>query len=229
MYFTQSIQPFCEGRLHGIPEVYNTISSLTMFAWSIVRLQHYSNFVCWIDFFNLYNILSINCLCSALFHATLWSGFKQFDEMSMILPLWFGLNILIQLYTDSKQNYIIFSYIVAFINLSILVGNSFSHLQWLFPYLFTVEISSIIYIYHEVSKIYDDTKKEGQLGIMICSLSGIIWWTTETLCLPWMRYGHALWHIGMPVGIDFLAKYIIIARTRKHKKIVDILGYNDIV
>ena len=216
MFFSDSITPFCEGRLYGA-EYFNTGSSFIMFIWSMFRLRHYAKTVRWGDFINLFNILSINCMCSALFHGTLWMGFKLFDEISMIIPLWSGILIFLKLLASSRNEYIFRSYVIHLLNLSIIVFNCFMSFQWLFPVLFTVEILSIILLYNTLSTQYDDSSKKGKMGIYICCASGIIWWITEQLCTPYMKYGHALWHIGMPLGVDFICQYILTVKEKKYK------------
>ena len=153
-----------------------------------------------------------------MFHGTLWMGFKLFDEMSMIIPLWSGILVFLKLLAESRNEYIIKSYIVNLLNLSLLVVNCFESLQWLFPMLFTIEMISLIYFYNSVlSQGYVDTNSKGTTGIYICCASGIIWWLTEQFCAPYMKYGHAIWHIGMPIGVDYICQYILIVKEKKYK------------
>jgi len=209
MRFSSEIEPFCEGRTLGTPEVYNTLSSAIMFFWSLYKLNEYSKYIKWSDFYCIYNVLSINCLFSSLFHGTLWMGFKLFDEFSMILPLWFGLNTLLKIFLrEDRRKYCIITYFLAFINLSILVCDTFPSLQFMFPLIFTIEISQVIYLYNKLIEMgRKDVHNHGKKGIIICILCGFIWWICESVCTYYMSYGHALWHIGMPVGIDYILQY----------------------
>lgn len=218
MFFSESIHPFCEGRLSGA-EYFNTVSSALMFVWSLYKLRTYSKTVYWSDFLNIFNILSINCLCSALFHGTLWMGFKLFDEMSMIIPLWSGIIVLLKLNVRSRSEFIYMSYMFHVLNLCMLVFNCFKRFQWLFPFLFTGELFGIIWYYRKLIKCgYEDSYSFGTHGIYVCSFAGILWWITETFCAKYMRYGHAIWHILMPYGVDCICQYILTVKKKKYRE-----------
>ena len=217
MFFFTQVTPFCEGKLRGF-ETLNTLSSTMMIFWSFYKLNYYSRKVVWGDFFDIFSILSINCWCSALFHSTLSMGFKFFDEISMIVPLWLGILMLLKLNTTSRKNYICLSYVVHILNLSILVFNSFPHFQWLFPFLFTVELLLIVWYYYKLrTDGYNDVTFIGIQGILICSFAGIVWWITETFCNSSMLYGHAIWHICMPIGIDCICQFILLVKNKKYR------------
>ena len=139
--------------------------------------------------------------------------------MSMIVPLWLGVLMMLKMNSQSRQEYICKSYCLHFLNFSILVFDTFEYFQWLFPILFTVELLLIGWLYYNLTKSgFKDISLVGIQGICICSFAGVVWWITETICHSTMLYGHAIWHICMPYGVDHICQYMILIKKKKFEK-----------
>ena len=63
-----------------------------------------------------------------------------------------------------------------------------------------------------------DENNNGLKGIIICSVSGIIWAITEAICNKYLLFGHAVWHIGMSTGMCYKINYFNSIRTVVLKK-----------
>ena len=217
--FLNAVPPFCEGKLNGYggPEYYNSISSLVMSLWTIGRVIQYSNAgILMKDVHFIYSMLFLNCIYSSVFHWNLNAGWKMFDESTMIIPLWIGMQFLLRVVFDSNRRSLKqYLFCTHFINSTILVINSFPEMQWIFPYTFTFELIVLGYFYTLLRHQVPDEHNHGYNGVSICTMSGILWWITETFCHRYLRYGHLVWHIGMPVGVDFIIQYVLEAYKRK--------------
>tara|TARA_B110000881_G_scaffold193343_1_gene186584 strand:+ start:2094 stop:2585 length:492 start_codon:yes stop_codon:yes gene_type:complete len=162
---------------------------------------------------------------SALFHWTLILGWKMFDEITMILPLWIGIqSMMFILFKDTREIMRRNLFILNTSNVALIVLNSFENFQSLFPILFSIEMFYLHHVYVELQKKYIDHHNVGERGVQICAISGFMWWITEKfLCHKYFIFGHLLWHIGMPIGVDYILQYTIYIYTKFHPRLLHIV------
>lgn len=226
MMFLETVPPFCEGSLNeGAPEYLNTASSLCMWFWCYYRYTRYcdKNELSR-DIHFIYSLLLMNCIFSGVFHWTLVMGWKMFDEITMMLPLWVGIqSILFVLYDNEKKKLRRSLHVLNTSNVCLIVLNTFPTFQPFFPIAFGVEMLFLGYLYTELVKFVPDKNKTGERGIQICVSSGLIWGITEVFCHRYLIFGHLLWHIGMPVGVDCIIQYVLFAYKEKNPRLLHII------
>ena len=211
MEYNQEIIIFCERKLFPLrPEYLNCISALYISGigfYNLLKLKERS-----LILEIIYWCLITNGFMSFLLHYTAWYLFKLLDEFSMIIPLWIGLSKI--LYDLNYPTYCIG--LLTTINLVLLGLDVFPWFESYFPLVFASELLSIIPLYYQVGSLknqniiihkYEWVSNKGIQGILICSISGIIWFITELNCNIYVILGHSIWHIGMSTGLCNVIDY----------------------
>ena len=216
MEFTNIIQtPFCEGKILGIPEYLNSISSLYMCYIGYQGLNRVNKI--YIDVYEIYVMIIFCGISSFFFHYTMFFGWKMFDEITMILTLWDGIYILKKMsYNKTKIKFIKYTTYLHIFNTLFIVLNFLKGWGEYFAIFFTIEMLTLLYDYYLLSTKYKDRYFIGLYGLIVIFISAITWGITENFCNKYLIFGHTIWHIGMAHGLDNFINYII--------KIID---YND--
>ena len=208
MEFTTLTSDFCERKILET-EYLNSFSSLYLFYlgfYSILKNKNlHSNTIF------IYQCIVMNGIYSFLYHWTSFYGFKMFDELTMIIPIWFGILKLLEIIFHKNRNkYLSYSVLVNIININFIVMNIFPFFHPFFPIIFGVECLSIIFFCYYLKNSLDYTYNYhySRQGIFICLLSGVIWIVSEIFCHKYLILGHSIWHIGMPYGFHLIFKYI---------------------
>jgi hypothetical protein len=211
MEYNQEIIIFCERKLFPCrPEYLNCISALYISGIGLYNLLKLKERSLILEI--IYWCLITNGFMSFLFHYTAWYMFKLLDEFSMIIPLWIGISkILYDLHYS-------FCYIglLTTINILLLGLDVFPWFEPYFPLVFTSELLLIIPLYYQLVDLtrtntiirkYIWISNKGIQGILICSISGVIWFITELNCNIYLILGHSIWHIGMSTGLCYIIEY----------------------
>ena len=185
---------FCESRIYNNqPELINSVSSLFIFFIPQIFGKPQNDIL-----YTISILIQFNGLASCYFHYYLdWLG-KQLDEIPMILTcyltMWFFIklyysdnNILINYYNFFNTIYLLF----------ILTINTFPIYNFIFPYLFGVQIIFSVLMIHKVSTKLAINYKE---DLLISGIGAILWWISELYCTQWTYYGHLFWHLMFPLG-----------------------------
>ena len=213
--YDYQINKFCEKKIYSDqPEYINAFTSLFLCYISYVGL-HKSEFLKKTISF-IYWTIFVNGIGSFLYHWYSWYIFKIFDEFSMILPIWISLcDILFSLKYPTKYIGLITLY-----NILLLVFDVFLWFDDYFPIFFGIDVGLIIPLYYQAIQINKDIDHDGFKGIMICLFSALTWVITENYCNKYLIFGHAVWHIGMGVGTNYLIKYFNNLSYNEYKHIV---------
>ena len=211
MEYNQEIIMFCERKLYpNQPEYMNCISALYISGIGYYNLLKQNELSLSLEI--LYWCITTNGLMSFIFHYNGWYLFKLLDEFTMIIPLWLGLSKI--MYDFNYSTYYIG--LLTNFNIFLLVFDIFPWFEPYFPLVFTTELLSIIPLYCQLCSLnktniilrkYRLDLNKGKLGIIICSLSGIIWFITELNCNKYFIFGHPIWHIGMSTGMCYIINY----------------------
>lgn len=184
MYFKHN---FCESKIFGKPEYINAITSLF-----ISIIPFFFKFPKITAFKRIFFILFLNGISSFYYHIKLdWIG-KQLDELTMILIVYifiFKLIIIIH-----KLNFV---FLFDLLFLSIFVINSIPKLDFIFPLLFSLPVSLLLYIIYKLSKIYIGIEFN---NFLYCFIGFLFWIISELLCNKYTYVGHGLWHLFFPLG-----------------------------
>ena len=209
MEFNKIIEtPFCEGKILGIPEYLNSISSLYMCYIGYKGLTRYTEI--YIDIYKIYSLLIICGISSFFFHFTMFFGWKMFDEITMILTLWHGIYILKKMsYRRTKIKFIKYTTYLHIFNSTFIVLNFFKGWSDYFAVLFALEVLTLIYDYYLLVQQYKDKNLDGFFGLTLMGVSALTWIITEKLCNKYLIFGHAVWHIGMANGLNNFINYVI--------------------
>jgi hypothetical protein len=204
MNFTSSIaEPFCEGRILGIPEYLNSFSSLVISLVSYAGLQTKNLNE---DIKMIYFVLFLNGFFSFGFHWTMYYGWKTLDQLTMIFCIWFGLRLCINI-CKYKSN--IPSYALHFSNL-LIIALSVCEYDGFFRTSFTVECLMLIY-FHKVLTMdlhYKDYYGLGRKGLYISISAGIFWIATEIFCNKYLIMGHSVWHLCISYGMHLMLQFV---------------------
>ena len=202
LYNHTVIHEFCEAKLTGGPPEYlNSITSLyiTFLAFTTLKKRElYLKSVSKI----IYLLMAINGISSMLYHANLTYRYKIADEFTMILPITLGVaNFADKLFFSYKG--IIFNFFYLSYNVFIMILDTDLDNDDIFPIFFTIDLFILYWLYFLAYKKKRDPTGIGMQGVILCTASGLTWIVTEKLCnyLPLLGLiGHAIWHIGMPLG-----------------------------
>ena len=219
---------FCEKKLYGSPEIFNSLSTIFISLFPAIGLQHsiFTNYIR----INILLIMIITGFTSFLYHWTGYYLFKHLDEIPMILSLWQGITSITEKYPKPM------SYKLQLFNnlyfISLLGINTIPDFQFLFPIFFAMPLFTLIPLIEYIKKC---AKVNITLytGFIMCIVSGLIWTLTEMNCSSVMIFGHSIWHFGMNLGIYhiILAIEYIDLDPKKYKIshiyfIIPIVSYN---
>jgi len=195
MYMTsQVVHNFCESRLTNYepPEIYNAYTSLFITIIPLILGFPKSNV-----FYNVACMLAFNGCASFYYHYTLtWTG-KQADEISMILAAYYGIWGLLKMYHDEKVLMNWYNGWNSIFMISFIVSNTIIKYDYLFPPLFGMYMSILLYLIYKVSNRYHYSYKR----YLFVSLVGFICWlVSEVYCNEYTQFGHVIWHLLFPMG-----------------------------
>ena len=210
MYWSDIDHSFCESRILGMPEYLNSITSLFIVFFGVYGLYNSTNII--LDI--LYNILIILGFGSISYHFTGTIGFGLLDEIPMILCIFIGIIFVDTLYYKNKfdtfnhhRKFKLFSYLL--IMILFIISNSMANFRLIFPYLFLFTVSYLYYKTYLLVKDLPNFLKPKVIypitfSILTITLSGFIWWSTESLCNKLNKtivlLGHPLWHFFVGHG-----------------------------
>ncbi len=208
MDYNHIIIQFCERKLFpDQPEYLNCFSALYISWVGLYNIIYLKNLSKCLEI--IYWCMVINGIMSFFLHYTGWYLFKLLDEFSMIIPLWIGLCKFLQ-DLEYKTLYI---GLITLLNISLLGLNVFSWFSNLFPIIFASEMLIIIPLYYQLINLnktniiirkHNWITNKGIKGIIICCISGVIWFITELNCNIYFILGHSIWHIGMSTGMCYI-------------------------
>ena len=212
MKYNDVLINFCERKLNPHqPEYINSISALYITAIGYYNLMKIAKKSVCLSL--IFWCICMNGIGSFLYHWTGWYMFRLLDECTMIIPLWVGMVKI--LYDLNYSTYWVG--IISLYNILLLVLNIFIWFDY-FSVLFALELLFIIPLYYQVYIEYNQSRNtiirkyalfsnNGFKGIVICSVSGMIWIITELNCNKYLIFGHAIWHIGMSNGLCHIIQY----------------------
>jgi hypothetical protein len=208
MEWNTTIGNFCETKYLGHPEPLNCFTCFFISYIPFIGLT--KSFFVSSRLKNILYLLFITGFTSFGYH---WNGYyiyKHLDEIPMIIAVWNGVQHSNKLI--GNKNYIDIAANAYFT--SMLAINAVPSLNYIFPFMFLISCLSlmpmIIYYLHVLHKssYYRTqkltTSKLCHKGMLIASSSGALWFITEKLCNPFFIFGHALWHIGIVLGMFYI-------------------------
>jgi hypothetical protein len=225
LYWTDVDHSFCEESLLGIPEYYNSISSLFFVFFGFHGLMNLQNEL-FIDI--LYSKLIIIGIGSTGYHWYGNIGWGLFDEIPMILSIFTGIIYVDNVYflhhsscliqktiieSSELKNFIyyrklkILTYL--FTMCYFIIINVMSNYRKFFPILFAFSCAYFYYKLFLLLNIINPVLKSKINNKIFYSLltitsSGIIWVITENLCkcvkYRFLIIGHPLWHVFVGHG-----------------------------
>lgn len=208
MNFTTTTLNFCERKILNT-EYFNSFSSLYLSYLGLFSIITNQNFHPNIIF--IYQCIAINGIYSFLYHWTTFYGFKMFDELTMIIPIWFGILKLLEIiFYKNYYQYLSYSLLFNIINIIFIIMNIFPFFHPFFPIIFGIECLSIIFFCYYLKNYmgFIHNYYYSQRGILICLLSGAIWIISEIFCHKYLILGHSIWHFSMPYGFHLIFKYL---------------------
>ena len=212
MKYNDVLINFCERKLNPHrPEYINAFSALYIAAIGYYNLMKITKKSVCLSL--IFWCICMNGISSFLYHWTSWYIFSLLDEYTMIIPLWIG--VVKILYDLNYSTYWIG--MISLYNILLLVSDIFIWFDY-FPHFFALELLFIIPLYYQVYIEYNQShniiirkyalfSNNGFKGIVICSVSGMIWIITELNCNKYLIFGHAIWHIGMSNGLCRIIQY----------------------
>ena len=209
MEFNTTLVKFCERKLYpNRPEYINCLSALYITYIGCKKLRNTVHPSKSTEF--IYWSICLNGIVSFLFHYTAIYLFKLFDEFTMIIPLWIGVNSILH-----DLHYSTFYIgLLSIFNITLLVINVFPWFEDFFPLALASELLVLIPLCYQISNQHSKLQKPGETlsrhgihGIFICSVSGAIWFITELNCNKYMIFGHSIWHIGMSTGMSYIVNF----------------------
>jgi hypothetical protein len=225
--YNTKVSSFCEGNIYGQPEILNCLSCffLSYIPYLGLKYSHFDNIL-------LKNIMSLMFITGFTSFGYHWNGyyiFKLLDEIPMTLCIWLGLCHLISITHNENglSTNISYSIMNVYFLLMMAINPIYSFFE-LFPFLFLFSCLSIapfiIYYFHSFTNDfyysqYKEAYKLVQTGMSISLVSGISWFIIEKMCNIFFIFGHALWHIGISVGMFYIitAMQYMIYLTDAHK------------
>lgn len=201
---------FCESKLLGHPEPFNSLSCLFMIGIAVYGLKRIHNLLPASR--ELLTSLAINGFCSFWYHFTGMIGWGIADRMSMILIAAYSLDVISALGKKSRPSTIgstINGSITKNIYLLALMMTCGLHHENLFNMLFGVFLAKVLYetayACYKLSSVVDPFLIIRAAIGGLSMLSGCVFWiVVETVCehypLVGLLQGHALWHVGLSYG-----------------------------
>lgn len=212
---------FCEGSITGLPEYYNSYSSLLFCIIGLIGIYDvhytYNNHFILTFIYSLFFTLGIG---SFGYHWTGNIGWALLDEIPMILLINVGLMyIRYLLFLHNKQyiNYYLSLIFLSFFMVLFIVINSMENYRLYFPFFFGIYMVIFIINYIMLILLY---KKYiyPSINIIVYILFGALFWIfTENICTIYKYYffifGHPLWHIIMAIGFNNIIQLIYLIET----------------
>lgn len=233
MHWTDIDHSFCEEHLlGGLPEYYNSISSLFIIFFGLYGLFKIHNDL-FIDI--LYASLAVVGIGSTGYHWYGNIGWALFDEIPMIITVFSGI-----IYTDnvyyitynnkhigdensiirgplaaSSQKINIFVYLLGMY--VFMISNVMANYRMVFPQLFTCVVVGLYYKIYLLITLLDPYFQSHVLykacnSCLIITASGFIWAFTEISCTYVDYYilllGHPMWHFFIGHGFYNLIQVI---------------------
>jgi hypothetical protein len=218
MEFNNIDHHFCEGNILGVPEVFNSFTSLIFSFLGIyglfnkyrdkIYIINNNQFV--IDL--VYSIFVTIGIGSFGYHWTQFIGWALMDELPMIVSIFIGLLYIEYcsfLLNNNDINYKITIIILTFLMFYFISINPINYYRKLFPLLFGFVLILFSYKFINLIKTFDKKFNKnillyGKQQLYIISSAGIIWFFTETICKYnnnlLLLFGHPLWHFFMAFG-----------------------------
>jgi len=225
MKFIDYDHNFCEGKINGMPEYFNSITSLVFVGVGLYGLsQQYTAFDKPIQkilktnsfIINLiYSIFVVIGYGSAGYHWTGQMGWALLDETPMIVCLFIGISYLYQTYNllQKRESCFIYSNACHICIVSLMfffiVVNTMENYRKLFPYFFTGSVLSFYLLLRYTMYSFDKKKLQfithiGNKNVYIIICGGVIWYFTELMCNyshnKLLLIGHPLWHLLICYG-----------------------------
>jgi len=237
MHWTDIDHSFCEEHLLGLPEYFNSISSLVIVFFGIYGLMNIRNDL-FIDI--LYASLAIVGIGSTGYHWHGNIGWALFDEMPIIVTVFSGI-----IYTDNvhyiicnnkvikdkdkdddimittsarhsySQKISLLTYLVGMY--TFLISNVMANYRMIFPQIFTGVVTFLYYKIYLLVRSLDPVfqtivmSKVRNSCLIICA-SGAVWTFTEISCKYVDYYilllGHPMWHFFIGHGFYNLIQVI---------------------
>ena len=198
--------PFCEGKINGIPEIWNTTSSLfiSFVAYVALRCGQLND-----DVRSIYYVLFMNGFGSMGYHWVIKGSigyiWKMFDQFTMILALWMGITSCIKICKNSNLEL----YSIHTLNLFMLICSSCEY-DDIFRFLFGIQCLFLLRYYRQMTfkLYYQDYYNFGYRGLKISIIAGLFWVMTEIFCNKYLILGHTVWHIGIAYGMHMVLQFI---------------------
>jgi hypothetical protein len=242
---------FCEGKMYGLPEYYNSFSSIIICMFALIGLfiPNYKSIKIQI----LYGSLFSTGIGSIMYHYTAYKGWAHVDEISMLFAIGLGLTFLTDIYlfyihqNNININKLYISTIIFTLIFTICLSIMEYH-RLLFPLYFIFFVLIIVYALNSIIKIINIEPynidniilhKFYKYSIYIGLLSAVFWFTTELICNyyhhPILLIGHPLWHITSAytahciIQIMLYLKYYNLSRNVVYFRMGGIYNYIPIV
>jgi len=90
------LEPFCEGKIRGIPEYFNSISALYILYVGYSGLKKYHKNFVHSDVRTVYFFLTLNGISSFFCHWTSIFIWRIIDQLTMIFAIWYGFAFMIK-------------------------------------------------------------------------------------------------------------------------------------
>ena len=230
MYWTDIDHSFCESSITGLPEYYNSVSSIFIIFFGLYGISNIYNEL-FVDI--LYANLTVIGFGSVGYHWYGNIGWGLFDEIPMITAIFIGI-----LYIDYTQSYFIHhsqldnnqvnrplqiyqkkAKILSYFSMMIflIIINIMTNYRKMFPTMFTIIAVYLYYKMYTLVKILDIEFKRQVITKIYNTLltivaSGSIWTITEISCNHFTYHifllGHPLWHFFIGHGFYNLIQVV---------------------
>jgi len=218
---------FCEQQLLGRPEVFNCFSCLFIILIPYWGLKYSTIHNFWIRI--ILQLVFFDGFTAFLYH---WSGFyifKHFDEIPMVISVWFGILMILSEISKTNTN---LKYVPALVNVfftSILAINTIPTYNFFFAYSYGLACLSLIplilYYFHievpvightdvnrDIIPLNPNTHKNNRfttyalffIGVTLSIISAVFWVISEKYCQYIFILGHSVWHLLMPLGMYYI-------------------------
>ena len=90
------VEPFCEGKINGVPEYFNSISALFILCNGYRGLKRFHNKFVHSDVKTVYLFMILNGISSFFCHWTSNYLWRMVDQFTMIFAIWYGFSFIIK-------------------------------------------------------------------------------------------------------------------------------------
>lgn len=237
MYWTDIDHSFCESSITGLPEYYNSISSIFIILFGLYGIKSIYNEL-FVDI--LYSNLIIVGFGSFGYHWYGNIGWGLFDEIPMILAIFTGIiyvdNVhyliskstkntivsLIELNYKKKFKTLVYLFAMSYIT----IINVMSNYRRLFPTIFGCVAAYLYYKIFVVLRLLNPEIKEKVLdkayySLITIAISGTVWVSTELTCnyvkSAILLIGHPMWHFFIGHGFYNLIQVVYFIKLNNTK------------